>query len=93
MCSGTSMAAPHVTATVAMMLALNPTLTTEEIRRILVAASEPLGNYDATGDLDMITALEMVQENMGGLDEALFADQAILRSLDGRKHLKWALRK
>ncbi len=38
---GTSMAAPHVTGAIALMLAANPTLAPAEIRSRLVASARP----------------------------------------------------
>ncbi|MBW2027999.1 MAG: S8 family serine peptidase [Deltaproteobacteria bacterium] len=89
-CSGTSMAAPHVTATVAMMLAMDPGLSTEEIRGILRATSEPLRNYYSSGDLDMITALETAQESKTGSDRAWLTGEGILRWFSREIHRKEA---
>ena len=58
-CSGTSMAAPHVTAAVTMMLALDPTLTTDDIKAILIESADY--RVEATvGELDLNMALESV---------------------------------
>jgi subtilisin family serine protease len=52
-CSGTSMAVPFVTGTVAMMLALDPSLTPSEVRDILI-------NTAIEGELNLAGALEAV---------------------------------
>ena len=59
-CSGTSMAAPHVSGTVAMMLALDPQLSSVEVKRILKETA--LGPEDA-GELNLVGALEKVWDN------------------------------
>jgi subtilisin family serine protease len=56
-CSGTSMAVPHVTAAVVMMKALNPTLTYPEVKSILKDTA-------LNGELNLIGALEMVKATM-----------------------------
>ena len=56
-CSGTSMATAHVTGTVAMMLALNPTLSGEQVRQILKDTAHDLQDYDA-GDVNLVDALK-----------------------------------
>jgi subtilisin family serine protease len=40
-CSGTSQAAPQIAAAAAMMLAVNPSLTPEQVKRIIRETSEP----------------------------------------------------
>lgn len=62
--SGTSMAAPHVTATVALMLQANPDLTYGEVYEILAATSADLGTtgYDFVFGYGRIDALEAVRE-------------------------------
>jgi subtilisin family serine protease len=59
-CSGTSMATPHVSGTVAMMLALDPTLTAEEIKIILKETADEVKNSPGTGDIDLHRALREV---------------------------------
>lgn len=44
---GTSMAAPHVAATIALMKEAKPDLTVEQIRQTLVSTGTPLGGYRA----------------------------------------------
>jgi hypothetical protein len=61
-CSGTSMATPHVTAAVAFMLALKADLDSEEIQRILWETSDGLLDNQTVGDLDLVEALEKVLE-------------------------------
>ena len=56
-CSGTSMASPHVAGTVAMMLAIDPGLSTEEIRNILRKTARELDNFPSVGDLNLAGAL------------------------------------
>lgn len=56
-CSGTSMAAPHVAGTIAMMLAIDPALSAEEIRNILKETAMELDNYPSFGDLNLTGAL------------------------------------
>jgi subtilisin family serine protease len=58
-CSGTSMAAPHVTAAVAMMLSLDPTLNSEDIRDILKDTAD-YRMENIVGELDLNMALENV---------------------------------
>ncbi len=58
-CSGTSMAAPHITAAVAMMLALDPTLTTDDIKAILIESAD-YRIEGTVGELDLNMALESV---------------------------------
>jgi subtilisin family serine protease len=50
-CSGTSMATPHVTSAVALMIALNPQLTPQEVEQILSETA-------VAGEVDLVAALE-----------------------------------
>ena len=63
-CSGTSQAAAHVTAAVALMLSLDPSLNPEEIRNILIQTSTPTGAGPA-GEINLESALEktLVERN------------------------------
>ena len=67
--SGTSMAAPHVTAAVTMMVALDPTLTVDDIRRILRQTAD---NTHSTNDLNLIAALDEVVYQIIGTDPAYY---------------------
>jgi subtilisin family serine protease len=58
-CSGTSMAAPHVTAAIAMMLAIDPSLTPDDVIQILMdtldySAGEPVGGLNVAVVLDAV---------------------------------------
>jgi subtilisin family serine protease len=58
-CSGTSQAAAHVTAAVALMLSLDPSLNPDEIRNILIQTSTPAGAGPA-GEINLVSALEEI---------------------------------
>lgn len=64
--SGTSMAAPHVTGVIALMLQRNPRLTSEQIRKILIASANPppgvvpFDNAWGYGRLDAEAAVDLV---------------------------------
>jgi subtilisin family serine protease len=76
--SGTSMAAPYVTAAVAMMLSLDPTLNADEIREILrqtahSRAGEPAGDLNLSGALTEVMA-RFVGKDSGGVDRKELED-------------------
>jgi hypothetical protein len=67
LCSGTSMSTPYVTGAAALMLALDPTLDSEDIRKILVKTAD--NRSDATmGDLNLTAALDEVLVRLMGQD-------------------------
>jgi subtilisin family serine protease len=63
-CSGTSQAAAHVTASVALMLALDASLTPEDLKNILVDTANPGGPWVA-GEINLTTALEQIATDIG----------------------------
>jgi len=63
-CSGTSQAAAHVTASIALMLALDASLTPEDLKNILVDTSAPGGPW-AAGEIDLTAALEQIAAESG----------------------------
>jgi subtilisin family serine protease len=59
--SGTSQATPHVAATAALMLSLDPSLTPAAVARILAATADDIGDpRQGSGRLDMYRALAAV---------------------------------
>lgn len=63
--SGTSMATPHVTGVAALIWSLNPSLTRDEVRQILLSTTVDLGdpgtdNYYGAGRLNAAAALAAV---------------------------------
>lgn len=64
--SGTSMAAPHVTGAVALMLEANPALTPSEIKSILQSTAVPLAgagpDEQGAGVIDVAAALSRVSK-------------------------------
>jgi len=66
LCGGTSMATSHVTGAVAMMLALDPTLTVPEIKTILWQTADVIRNTDFIGyDLNLVAVLEYIWRDAG----------------------------
>jgi len=78
--SGTSMAAPVVAATVALMLQANPSLTPSAVKGVLQAAAERHADYSAlaqgAGFLDARAAVELARD-LVGLSEAIVALEAV----------------
>ena len=78
--SGTSMAAPVVSATVALMLQANPALTPSAVKGILQASAEPHEEYSAlvqgAGFLDARAAVELARD-LVGLSDAVVAFEAV----------------
>jgi subtilisin family serine protease len=65
--NGTSMSAPHVTAAVAMMLGIDPCLSTENIRDILLeTANYSMG--EVVGEINLTAALERTADLLLGDD-------------------------
>lgn len=63
--SGTSMATSHVTGAVALLLALKPGLTPDEIKRILTKSAKPIGNSKAlrkAGELNVMRMLKLADK-------------------------------
>jgi len=60
------MATSHVTGAVAMMLALDPTLTVPEIKTILWQTADVIRNTDFIGyDLNLVAVLEYIWRDAG----------------------------
>jgi serine protease AprX len=78
--SGTSMAAPVVSATVALMLQANPALTPAAVKSILQASAEPHRDYTAlaqgAGFLDARAAVELSRDLVGLSQEIMALDGA-----------------
>jgi subtilisin family serine protease len=69
--SGTSMAAPIVAGTVALMLHANPALSPESVKTILTRTAENSSRYDqftqGAGFLNARAAVELARELAGDL--------------------------
>jgi serine protease AprX len=67
--SGTSMAAPVVSGTIALMLQANPDLTPDQVKAILQSTAQPYAAYDiltqGAGFLDARAAVEIAQSLVG----------------------------
>ena len=85
--SGTSMAAPVVSATIALMLQANPSLTPNLVKAILQFTAESHARYDAlaqgAGFLNARGAVELAQSVAAG---ASSADAAIVASAAGMRN-------
>ena len=66
-CSGTSMAAPHVTAAVVMMKALDPLLGPDKVQQILLETADH-GSGAPVGEINLSRALERVMTDLIGTD-------------------------
>jgi subtilisin family serine protease len=62
-CSGTSQAAAHVTAAIALMLATDASLTPDDIKEILRETSRPTDPW-GPGQIDLTAALRKIREEM-----------------------------
>ena len=62
--SGTSMAAPHVTAAAALVLSANPTLSSAQLADVLTSTASDLGNpnYDTTFGNGLVNAKAAVEK-------------------------------
>jgi len=80
--SGTSMAAPHVSGIAALLLSVNPDLTANDLKNIIISSNEPLGSLDKTifsaGMADAKQALDLAALH-GTAD---YYHQVIFRSWD-----------
>lgn len=76
--SGTSMAAPHVSGTCALLLAANPSLTSDELREIVTTTGDAIaeGICSSNGRLNMYEALRGAIPSAGTihLDRREYAD-------------------
>jgi len=68
--SGTSFAAPVVTGAVADLLSLNPNLTPDQVKAILIATSQPLPN-SAAGSINIEAALSNQNAASSPADQGL----------------------
>ena len=79
--SGTSMAAPVVSATVALMLQANPALTPSGVKSILQASAEPREGYSAqaqgAGFLDARAAVELAGALVGVTEQIVALNGSI----------------
>jgi serine protease AprX len=67
--SGTSMATPHVSGTVALMLEANPTLTPVDVATVLRTSATPMAGYQpyqvGAGYLDALAAAKLAKKTKG----------------------------
>lgn len=93
--SGTSMATPHVTGIVALLLAQNPTLSPEAIRDLLIDTSDPMaalasrsvsgGRVNAAAALDAAQTVDIAGRVIEDTGRGLVGWQVFL-DLDGDGH-------
>jgi serine protease AprX len=88
--SGTSMAAPVVTGTVALMLEANPSLKPEAVKAILQASAEPKAGYgtlaQGAGFLNARAAVELAQTFAEGPAGAERLEQ-LVQAFSGRQSI------
>ncbi|MGB5985329.1 MAG: S8 family serine peptidase, partial [Desulfobacterales bacterium] len=70
-CNGSSMAAPHVTAAAALMLAIDPTLTNDDIQQILVDTADYYME-GFVGEVDLSKALDKVFSRLLENDPSMY---------------------
>lgn len=92
--SGTSLAAPHVSGTCALLLAANPFLRCDELHRILTATADPIGPgiCASNGRLNVYAALRAVipPEGTIRMDRTYYAQGADIGLLLADWHLRGA---
>jgi hypothetical protein len=92
--SGTSMAAPHVSGTCALLLAANPLLRCDELQRILTSTADPItpGICSSNGRLNVYNALRAVIPSAGTIrmDRAFYLQGADISLLMADWDLKGA---
>lgn len=77
--SGTSMAAPHLSGVIALLLSANPSLTESQLTHVLTSTVQPMGafqpNWDSGwGRLDGYAAVASQASNVGWLDSTILGD-------------------
>jgi len=72
--SGTSMAAPHVTGTVALVRALRPTLSAEEVRQVIRRSSDDVGTvgFDSESGYGRLNATQALLDNGQGVAQITY---------------------